>query len=87
MIVAEIEPMADVFIPMSKVANELLPADPRLPSGEMEREFVGGRWLTQSWTSRLTFGFERRFPVFFELGFVVMIMFGPEGSSAVDGKG
>lgn len=78
--------MAEVFMPMSNVASELLPAL-RRPSGEMERELVGGRWLTQSWTSRLTLGFETRLPVFFELGLVVMMIVGPAGRKVLDENG
>lgn len=41
-------------------------------------ERVGGRWETQSWTRRETRGFERRFRVFLEAAFVVMIIVGWE---------
>jgi hypothetical protein len=40
---------------------------------------AGGREETQSWTRRLTLGFEMRLVVFFEEGLVVMMMVGPEG--------
>lgn len=73
-------------MPMRMVASELRPGF-RRPSGEMEREFVGGRWETQSWTRRETEGLESRFTVFFEDGLVVMIMVGPEGRAFVEGNG
>lgn len=37
---------------------------------------VGGRWETQSWTSRETCGLEIRLSVFLDEGFVVIIMVG-----------
>ena len=47
---------------------------------------VGGLLLTQSCTSKLTFGFETRFVVFLELGFVVIIIVGgPEGWNGLEG--
>lgn len=39
---------------------------------------VGGRWDTQSWTSRETRGLIRRLSVLRDSGFVVMIMTGVE---------
>ena len=40
---------------------------------------LGGREETQSWTRRLTLGFERRLTVFFEDGLEVIMMVGPGG--------
>jgi hypothetical protein len=40
---------------------------------------AGGREDTQSWTRRLTLGFEMRLMVFFEEGLVVMTIVGPDG--------
>ena len=74
--VAEMEPMAEVFMPISRVARELCWF--LRPSGETERAFVGGRCETQSWTRRETEGFERRFRVLREEGLVVIIMVGAE---------
>lgn len=79
-------PMAEVFMPMSRVAK-LERAGLRRPSGEMLRELVGGRCETQSWTRRETEGLERRLMVFFEDGFVVMMIIGPWGSMLPDEKG
>lgn len=46
---------------------------------------AAGREDTQSWTSSETLGFVRRFVVFFECGFEVIIIVGPLGK--VDGVG
>lgn len=52
--------------------------DPALPSPDMEpeRAVVGGRWETQSWTSRETLGLDIRLWVLREEGLVVIIMVG-----------
>lgn len=42
-------------------------------------EVFGGRCETQSWTRRLTLGFEIRLRVLREDGFVVIMMTGPVG--------
>lgn len=80
--VAEMLLTAAEFMDMSMVARELL----RAPSGERSRSevVVGGREETQSWTSSDTFGFWRRLIVFFEDGFEVMTMTGPEAGRVVE---
>lgn len=49
-----------------------------LPGLERRREWVGGRWETQSWTKRETCGLERRLDIFLEAGLVVMMIKGEE---------
>ena len=78
MIVAEILLMALVFKSTSSAAREEREAS---GGGEPVRSlepcrFVGGRWDTQSWTRSETCGFDIRFSVFFDEGFVVIIMAG-----------
>lgn len=46
---------------------------------------VGGRWETQSWTRRETRGLFKRLSVFFEVGFVVMMITG-DGLKGVKGR-
>ena len=46
---------------------------------------VGGRWETQSWTSRETRGLESKLSVFLEAGLVVMMMMG-QGTKGVAGR-
>lgn len=48
--------------------------------------FVGGRELTQSWTSNETFGLLVKFVVFLERGSEVMIIVGPDGRAEPSGK-
>ena len=80
--VAEIEEMEVEFICISIFAKLVLLA----PVGDLSRPLpelevtAGGRLETQSWTSRLTCGFVRRFCVFLEEGLEVIIIVGPEGS-------
>lgn len=79
MIVALIEPIAEVFIPINRLASEEEPGF-RRPSGDWLRAvFVGGRCETQSWTRSDTFGFESRLSVLRDAGLVVIIMIGPAG--------
>lgn len=70
-------------MPMSREASELEPGF-RRPSGDVERFVLGGRWETQSWTRRLTLGFDKRLSVFLDEGFVVMIMIGPDGRDVLE---
>ncbi len=81
MIVAEILDIALVFRFSSNAASEEREASgggepARSPAAEPRRFVVGGRCETQSWTSSETCGFEIRFKVFFEEGFVVIIIMG-----------
>lgn len=63
------------FMPRSSVASELREAaGGGLPSRPEER--VGGRVVTQSWTSRETRGFWHRLVVFWVPGGVVMMICG-----------
>jgi hypothetical protein len=69
---------AVLFICMS-IAARLLRGPPvglRSRSADVD---AGGREDTQSWTRRLTLGFEMRLMVFFEEGLVVMTIVGPDG--------
>ncbi|KAG7124492.1 hypothetical protein HYQ46_010618 [Verticillium longisporum] len=66
---------ADVLMLSSSEAREERCSGPGEPP-EGRRADVGGRWETQSWTRRETLGFERRFVVLREAGFVVMAMMG-----------
>ena len=79
--VAEMLETAAEFICMSMFARLVA----RAPAGLLSRPFpeftLGGLVLTQSWTSKLTFGFWTRFVVFLEDGLEVMIIVGPAGSS------
>ena len=82
MIVAEILLKALVFRFSSSEAKLDLAAsrggEPALSAVDPRRPLVGGRWETQSWTRRETFGLDIRFKVFFDAGFVVMMIVGPE---------
>jgi hypothetical protein len=78
-IVVEILERALVFKLRSRLASDERVAagggDPsRPPWGFGAR--VGGRWETQSWTSRDRRGLERRWLVFRDAGLVVMMMVG-----------
>ena len=55
------------------------------PSRVGSGALVGGRWVTQSCTSNETRGLLMRFRVFFDAGFVVMIMVGC-GVKGVEGR-
>lgn len=66
-----------VFKLMSREARlDLVAAGGEDASPEASTEAVGGRCDTQSWTSRETRGFDWRFNVFFDEGFVVMMIIG-----------
>lgn len=74
------EETAVLFICMSIWARELRGPPVGLRSRSPPERVFGGREETQSCTRRETLGFERRFEVFFDDGFEVMMMAGPGGS-------
>lgn len=79
--VAEILDRASLFKLASRVARELRCCSGKAVDGGDEESVVcavGGRWETQSWTRRETFGFETRLCVLRDAGLVVMIMVGEE---------
>lgn len=85
--VAEMELMAEVLRFKSKEAREEREGETEDcgPVPDMRREEVGGRWETQSWTRRETWGFAWRLDIFLEAGLVVIMMMG-EGEKEEDGR-
>lgn len=86
--VVEILDRALVLMFKSRLASEDRVAagggEPSRPS-TLEEARTGGRWETQSWTSRETRGLVRRWLVLREEGLVVMMMVG-NGSKGVEGR-
>lgn len=80
LIVTDILLNADVLRLRSKAAREEREAsgggEPFRSAVEPRRFVVGGRWDTQSWTRRETWGLEIRLRVFLEEGLVVIIIVG-----------